>query len=506
MREECNALVRNGTWELQEPTGHENIVGCKWIFRIKRNSDGSVQRFKARLVAKGFHQQPGVDYLDTFSPVVKPTTIRVVLSLAISQGWPLQQLDVNNAFLQGHLSETVFMQQPPGFIDQDHPTFICKLRKAIYGLKQAPRAWYQELRTFLLASGFKHSHADTSLFILHNSSHVIYMLVYVDDLIVTGSNPEFVQRFVDSLAQRFSIKDLGQLSYFLGVEVTPNSQGILLSQRRYILDLLAKTNMLAARPVITPLPTSPSLQSKAGTPLDNPTEYRTVVGSLQYLLLTRPDIALAVNKLSQYMHSPTTEHWIFVKRLLRYLCGTPNDGLQLYRQSPLQVHAFSNQALPDIHINAYSDADWGGNKDDFSSTSAYVVYLGRNPVSWSSKKQKSVARSSTEAEYRAVANTAAELNWLSYLLKDLGVSHECPVIYCDNVGTTQLCSNPVFHSRMKHVAIDFHFIRDQVQRGTLRVTHVSSADQLVDALTKPLPRTRFLDLKSKIGVRSRPPS
>jgi hypothetical protein len=396
MSDECDALVKNGTWELVPPDSTQNIVGCKWIFRIKRNSDGSIDRFKARLVAKGFHQRPGVDYLDTFSPVVKPTIVRVVLSLAVSQGWSLRQLDVNNAFLQGHLSETVHMQQPPGFVDQDHPSYVCKLRKAIYGLKQAPRAWYHELRTFLLHSGFKNSHADTSLFVLTTAGQKMYILVYVDDIIITCDNTKMIDSFVDVLAHRFSIKDLGQLSYFLGVEVVPNQQGILLSQRRYILDILARTHMQDAKPVLTPIPTSPPLL-KSGTALPDPTEYRTIVGSLQYLLITRPDLAFAVNKLSQYMHTPTTDHWSFVKRLLRYLCGTINEGLQIHRKSPLNLHA-------------YSDADWAGDKDDFSSTSAYVIYLGRNPVSWSSKKQKTIARSSTEAKYRSVANAAAELN------------------------------------------------------------------------------------------------
>jgi len=219
--------------------------------------------------------------------------------------------------------------------------------------------------------------------------------------------------------------------------------------------------------------------------------YRATVGSLQYLSLTRPDISFAVNKLSQFMHQRTSDHWDLVKRLLRYLCGTLNEGVVIHRHSQVALHAFF-------------DADWAGNKDDFSSTSAYIVYLGRNPISWSSKKQTTIARSSTEAEYRSVAATAAELNWVCFLLTDLGLKLPvAPVIYCDNVGATQLCYNPVFHSRMKHVAIDFHFIRDQVQSGGLRVAHVSSSDQLADALTKPLSRPVFQSLKDKIGLSSR---
>lgn len=384
--------------------------------------------------------------------------------------------------------------QPPGFVDKDNPHAVCKLRKAIYGLKQAPRAWYNELRTFLLQSGFKNSVADASLFIYNNNGVLIYMLVYVDDLIITGNSPSHTTRFIDSLSQRFSLKDLDDLSFFLGIEVIRTKEGLHLNQSRYIADLLKRLNMSDCNSIKTPMCSNTTLTLSSGTPLSDPTEYRAVVGSLQYLSLTRPDISFPVNKLSQFMHKPTTEHWQAVKRVLRYLSGTMTRGIFLSANNTPSLHAFT-------------DADWAGNKDDYTSTGAYIVYLGQHPIAWSSKKQTGVSRSSTEAEYRSLAATTAEVCWLQSLLSELHApSPTKPVIYCDNIGATYLAANPVFHSRMKHLALDYHFVRQFVQSGELRVSHVNSADQLADALTKPLPRTRFDSLCVKIGLSNGRPS
>ncbi|KAF7151361.1 hypothetical protein RHSIM_Rhsim02G0160900 [Rhododendron simsii] len=281
---------------------------------------------------------------------------------------------------------------------------------------------------------------------------------------------------------------LGGSTFFLGVEVISTPTGLFLSQHKYIRDLLNRTNMAGAKEVSMPLPTSGSLTLHDGSSSTDATDYRSVIGALQYLAITRPDIAFAVNKLSQFMHKPSEIHWTAAKRLLRYLKGTIHHGLFLKRH-----------ATPFLH--AYSDADWAGNHDDRTSTTAYIIYLGGNAISWSSRKQRSVSRSSTEAEYRAVGTTTAELLWLQPLLGELGVSiTKSPVIYCDNVGATYVCANPVFHSRMKHIAIDFHFVRDLVSKGILTVSHVATADQLADALTKPLSRQRLSLLRSKIGV------
>lgn len=279
MDHEFNALLHNGTWELVPKSSHTPI-GCKWIFRIKRNPDGSISKYKARLVAKGFLQQQGKYYFETFSPVTKPVTIRTVLSIALSSNWNIRQLDVNNAFLHGTLHEEVFMTQPPGYIHPDYPTHVCKLRKSLYGLKQAPRAWYLELTSFLVSFGFQKSKADPSLFIYKSGNIISYLLVYVNDFVLTDNNNSFLDKFVSALSNRFSIKDLGSLHHFLGVEVIPVSTGLFLSQHRHIHDLLQQFHMDGAKEVTTPLNSSVTLTLHDGSPSTDPTPYHQLVGSL----------------------------------------------------------------------------------------------------------------------------------------------------------------------------------------------------------------------------------
>jgi hypothetical protein len=231
MNLEFDALLKNRTWNLVPSLPSQNLIGCKWVFRVKCHADGSIERFKARLVAKGFHQQPGIDYGETYSPVIKPTTVCAILSIAISVGWSIRQIDIQNAFLHGHLSEDVFMAQPPGFQHPSYPIYVCKLNKAIYGLKQAPRAWFSRLSSWLLQLGFHGSLSDTSLFIYKSKSYTMFILIYVDDIIITCSNPAEIDELLILLQSNFAIKDLRKLNYFLGVEVIPNAHGTLLSQQ-----------------------------------------------------------------------------------------------------------------------------------------------------------------------------------------------------------------------------------------------------------------------------------
>ncbi|KAH9648420.1 retrovirus-related pol polyprotein from transposon RE1 [Citrus sinensis] len=492
MTEEFHALKNNETWTLVPADLATKIVGNKWVFRVKYNPDGSISKYKARLVAKGFHQTYGVDFFETFSPVVKPCTIRIILSLAVMNHWTIRQLDVNNAFLNGVLTEEVFMHQPEGFIDSQHPTYVCKLNKALYGLKQAPRAWYDRLKGSLLQWGFQTSRSDTSLFLKHTGSDVLAVLIYVDDILVTGSSNAQIEEIITLLGSEFALKDLGDFNYFLGLEVTPSSAGLHLSQTKYIGDILQKAHMLGSKGCTTPMSAADKLYKDKGTKFENPSLYRSVIGSLQYVTLTRPDIAFTVNKLSQFLAAPTVLHWQACKRVLRYLQCTADYGIQFYNSKSLSLTAFS-------------DADWGSDPDDRRSVGGYCIFLGSNLVSWSSKKQNVVSRSSAESEYRALALTSSEVLWISYLLQELKVQlNNTPILYCDNKSAEALASNPKYHSRTKHIELDLHFVREHIAKKEFVVEHVSSSDQLADVLTKPLSFDHFAYMRAKLNVCPRP--
>lgn len=297
MDAEFKALMSNQTWTLVPLQGQENIIDSKWIFKTKYKADGSIERRKARLVARGFQQTAGLDFDETFSPVVKSSSVRIILAIAVHLNWEVRQLDINNAFLNGSLKETVFMYQPEGYIDSTKPNHICKLSKAIYGLKQAPRAWFDSLRNTLLKWGFQNTKSDSSLFTLRGTNHITFLLIYVDDIIVTGSNNKFLETFINQLNVAFSLKDLGHIHYFLGVEVHRNGSGMYLKQTKYIRDMLRKFKMEKATACPTPMVTGRQFTVE-GEPMSNPTLYRQAIGALQYLTNTRPDIAFAVNKLS----------------------------------------------------------------------------------------------------------------------------------------------------------------------------------------------------------------
>jgi hypothetical protein len=406
MVEEYKALVDNGTWRLDPQPPRANVVSGKWIIKHKHHANGSLARHKARWDVRGFSQQYGIDYEETFSPVVKPATIRVVLSIAASRAWPIHQLDVKNAFLHGHLNETVYCQQPPGFVDPSAPDHVCLLQKSLYGLKQAPRAWHQKFATFIQTLGFAASVSNTSLFVFKHGSSIAYLLLYVDDILLTASSSALLRRITERLHSEFAMSDLGDLHHFLGISVTHSADGLFLSQRQYAVDLLQRAGMLECHPTATPVDAHAKLSATNGSPVADPTQYRSLAGALQYLTLTRPDIAYAVQQVCPFMYAPREPHLALLKRILQYIKGSLSTGLHLGTGSI-------------DTLTAYSDADWAGCPDSRRSTSGYCVFLGDNLVSWSSKRQTTVSRSSAEAECRAVAHAVAKTCWLRQLLQEL---------------------------------------------------------------------------------------
>ena len=314
-------------------------MGCKWVYKVKRNSDGSIARFKARLVAKGYLQQYGLDYAETFSPVVKPTTVRIILALAIQFGWFLRQLDVSNAFLHGVLQEEVYMSQPPGYKDISKPHHVCLLHKAIYGLKQAPRAWFDSFTTQLFHLGFHASCAGSNLFILIHLQQVVYLLLYVDDIIITGSDKVLVADIITQLGVSFALKDLGPLHYFLGLQIEYSGDGIFVHQSKYAKDLLSRFHMMDCKPCSNPCASSQSSALAVSPLLSDPTAYRSLVGALQYLTFTRPDLCYVVQKVCQFMSKPSQLHLVATKWILRYLMGTLHKGIY-FRPCSLTLSAY----------------------------------------------------------------------------------------------------------------------------------------------------------------------
>lgn len=489
MQEELEALKKNNTWKLVPLPEGKKLVGCKWVFSIKYKADGSIDRYKARLVAKGFTQTYGIDYSETFSPVAKLNTIRVLLSLAANLDWPLHQLDVKNAFLHGNLDEEVYMDIPPGYTGSAGNKIVCKLERALYGLKQSPRAWFGRLSSAMRKYGYRQSNSDHTLFLKHRQSKVTALIVYVDDMIITGDDADEISRLQEQLSTEFEMKNLGGLKYFLGIEVARSRKGIFLSQRKYVLDLLTEVGLLECKPVDTPILQNHRLGEYLDQVPADKGRYQRLVGKLIYLSHTRPDIAYAVSVVSQFMQNPSEDHMGAVIRILRYLKSSPGKGLMFTKNAHL-------------NIEGYTDADWAGNILDRKSTSGYFTFVGGNLVTWRSKKQKVVALSSAEAEFRGMAKGLCELLWLRGLLTEVGFPPDSTMnLFCDNKAAIDISHNPIQHDRTKHVEIDRHFIKQNLEEKIIQFPFVKSEDQLADILTKAVSSRNFNDSLDKLGVR-----
>ena len=412
------------------------------------------------------------------------------MSLGANLDWTLLLFDVKNAFLHGELSKEVYMDLPPGcMIPEVHCRKVCKLKKSLYGLKQSPRAWFGRFTKFMRSFGYHQSNSNHTLFLKKQHGKINALIVYVDDMVVTGNDPDERKALQIYLSSEFKMKDLGQLKYFLGIEVSRSDKGIFLSQRKYALDLLHETDMSACQPVDTPVEEGLKLCVETNqVPVDKG-RYQRLVRRLMYLAHTRPDLVYALSIVSQFMHNPGEQHMNAVMLILRYLKSAPRKGILFTKNVDCQ------------HVDAYSDVDWAGAIDDRRSTSGYFTFIGGNLVTWRSKKQNVVARSSAEAEFKGMALGICEALWLRLLLMDLGYLPRQPIrLYCDNKAAYDIAHNPVQHDRTKHVELEKFFIKEKLDGKIVELPKIQSEDQLADILTKADSSRVFLKFLGKLGM------
>ncbi|KAL2607649.1 hypothetical protein R1flu_026222 [Riccia fluitans] len=486
------------TWTLVPLPPGRRTVGCKWVFKVKTKPDGSVSRYKARLVAQGYSQIHGVDYTDTFSPVVRLQSIRVLFAVAVQYKMHIHQMDVKTAFLNGFLEEEVYMRLPEGLTPKDS-TLVCKLHRALYGLKQSSRAWFHKIDTHLKKVGFSPLAADSNIYLLMDSLGLLVLALYVDDILLLSASTTLLSQAKQLLHQEFDMTDLGKVNHFLGIHVDYNfeTSTLKLSQKAYILLKLARFNLSTVASKETPM-----VGGAQFTAADCPTTreekaamelipYSESVGSLMWIALcTRQDIAFAVFSLAQFMSNLGQKHWIGVKRVFRYLASTQDLVLR-----------YQHSTQPS-QLLGYSDADWGGDTHTRKSTSGYCFLLSVVAISWSSTKQKSVALSTTKSEYMALSKAAAEAIWLRSLVKELEpeLCTGAIILFCDNTSAISLSKTGKFHDRSKHIDIRHKFVNQQVADGHIKLLQCRSTDQIADILTKPLAKVIHTGLVTLLGL------
>ncbi|KAJ9558487.1 hypothetical protein OSB04_013101 [Centaurea solstitialis] len=471
MQEELLQFVLQHVWDLVDlPWGHR-VIGTKWIFRNKTDERGIVIKNKARLVAQGYTQEEGIDYDDVFAPVARIEAIRLFLAFASYKGFKVYQMDVKSAFLYGTIEEEVYVSQPPGFEDPDYPDRVYKLRKALYGLHQAPRAWYDTLSTYLLENEFERGVIDKTLFIRRTKNDVLLVQIYVDDIIFGSTDDKMCKDFEDLMHKRFKMSSMGELTFFLGLQVKQKTDGIFLNQSKYVASMLQKFGMADAKPASTPMETHKQLTADAEGEEVDVHHYRSMIGSLMYLTASRPDIMFAVCVCARYQVRPKEIHLQAVKRIFRYLKGQPRLGLWYPKDSSFD-------------LVAYTDSDYGGANLDRKSTSGGCQFLGSRLVSWQCKKQTTVSQSTTEAEYIAASSCCSQVLWIQNQMIDYGLTFLQTPIYIDNNSAISIVNNPVKHSKTKHIEIRFHFIRDCNEKKLIQVLKVHTDNQFADLFTK----------------------
>lgn len=496
MKSELEAFKSNNAWELVDKPSNKNIVKNKWVFKIKRDHNGDIVTYKARLVAKGFTQKYGVDYSETFSPVIRFTNLRLLLAMTVELDLEADHLDVETAFLNGDIDEQIFMTQPEGFIEPGSENKVCLLKKAVYGLKQSAKLWYEKAHNVLLELNFVQSKIEPCIFFKNFADSLIIIALYVDDFFVFYSNHQEAKTLKIELKKHFHIKDLGPISNILGIKVARNrSRGELkISQEQYIKKVLDRFEMSNCGTVNSPLEQNQKF-SVAGEFVDVP--YQQLIGSIMYLsVCTRPDISFSVSFLSQFNNTHTKEHWVGAKRVLKYLKGTKDMGI-IFKKSNNPVTGFV-------------DADWANNESDRKSFYGYIFMLAEGPISWECQKQKSIALSSTEAEYIGICEAVKESMYIKSLCVEIFSENSSKysflnlqmpmVIFNDNQSAIKLTENQVFHKRTKHIHVKYHFIRDKVKNKDIKLLYMPTNEMVADMLTKSLGGKKHQFVCSKLNL------
>lgn len=488
VEEELKSLTDNKTWELVDLPDGRRPVDCKWVFKLKLNPDSSIQKYKARLVAKGFTQRYGYDFTETYAPVVRMSTVRMMLALANQENLLVHQMDVKTAFLNGTLAEEIYMRQPRGFEEGNR---VCKLNKSIYGLKQASKAWNDRFHEFVSRIGFKRCINDNCLYVNERDGEKVFLLLYVDDILVICRSLNLITTIKKLLKNEFAMQDMGEATVFLGLKIDRDilKGQMKLSQEHYAKLILKRFGMEECKPVATPMESNLQLKkSEQVSSLQKP--YRELIGCLTYLMVTsRPDLSASVSYFSQFQSNPTEEHWTHAKRILRYIRGTADHGM-----------VYQRTTAPD-QIVGYADASWAADLNDRRSVSGILFKVYGAVTSWSSKKQSTVSLSSTEAECSALADATCEAIWIQKLFEELGILNKRAArIYEDNQSTIAVIKSPGNSKRLKHTDVKLHFVRDCVAANKIEIQYIPTNDQQADLLTKGLPTAAFRKHCKSIGI------
>ncbi|WVY90035.1 hypothetical protein V8G54_035549 [Vigna mungo] len=495
MEEELEALKKNSTWRLVDLPKGKKVIGSKWIFKKKEATPGGEKaRYKARLVAKGFTQIEGVDYHEIFAPVVKHCSVRVLMAIVAHCNLHLEQLDVRTAFLHGDLEETIYMKQPDGFAVDDR---VCLLQKSLYGLKQSPRQWYRKFDDFLIKLNFKRCNYDDCVYTLNHGGETLYLLLYVDDILIASSDRGMIGETKARLADAFEMKELGEARRILGIDIKRDRPGgnLFLSQECYLQKVISRYRMAESKMANTPVGQHLKLTKEQCPKTEEERKkmesvpFSNGIGSIMYgMVCTRPDVAHGVSVLSQFMVNPGPTHWEALKWMLRYIRGSLGTGL-----------SFQNNFQGGGYIEGFVDSDFAGCMDTRKSRSGYVFTLFGTAVSWRSTLQSVVALSTTEAEYYALAEGVKEALWLKGLVRELGFDQKSVCVHCDSQSAIHLANHQIYHSRTKHIDVKLHFVRSIVESGDVQICKIASEENPADMLTKPLAKERFLLLLSRIG-------